>query len=244
MRYECRQFPRASGYPEDPATGSAAAAFFDDFSGPFSQSTAPILENGSDLRGVQPATVSRWILAARQYAGRYGRRLGRSSASILSGSFSTLFFWIFGDTNRPKHSSSIRQRRRSGRRPTPHATRLGLLSSPVCRTPLAIVGLVCSAAGSIRTVWAVWIGISPRRQLQVGMPFSTPRTICEEAIVPAVSFILVVHRLVLLRLSDYALVLDSAIFLPYPKYRRRRKFQKIARIRRTISRQLLAATKP
>ena len=24
--YECRQFPRASGYPEDPATGIAAAA--------------------------------------------------------------------------------------------------------------------------------------------------------------------------------------------------------------------------
>ena len=26
LRYECRQFPRASGYPEDPATGIAAAA--------------------------------------------------------------------------------------------------------------------------------------------------------------------------------------------------------------------------
>ena len=70
------------------------------FSGPFSQSTAPILENGSDLRGVQPATVSRRILAARQYAGRYGRRLGRSSASILSGSFSTIFFdfWRYQPT--------------------------------------------------------------------------------------------------------------------------------------------------
>ena len=162
------------------------------FSGPFSQSTASVLDNGSDLDDVRPIIVSSLVSAARQCAGRYGRRRDRSGLPILSGLILTIFS-IFGDTNRPKHRPRNRQRRRPGRRSTPHATLLDLLSSPICRTPLAIVGLASSAAGSNRPVLAVGIGFSPRRQLQVGTCCSTTRTIWKGAIASAASSILVVN---------------------------------------------------
>ena len=164
-----------------------------------------------------------------------GSRVVRSCQSCL-GHFWTIF-WIFGDTNRPKHGPRNRQRRRSGRRSTPHATLRGLLSSPICRTLLAIVGLVRTAAGSNRPVWAVSIGFSPRRQLQVGICCSTTISIYEAAITSAASSILVVYRMLLLLLLKYSMVLVYPIILPYPIFSRRQKFKKMIQIQTALSQQ-------